>query len=97
MSRHSFTTGPTRWTVGWDPELASYYAQVEPSVLPAPVAWWDPADPGYDDPLEDVVGTRPGELPTVIALVRVLTGQVRIPTAVRKQLAADKRPLPARG
>lgn len=81
MSRYSFTSGDDRWHVGWDPAVASYYAQVEP-VRTAP---------GAEDAqaLRTVAGDRVGEVPTLAALDVRLAGRVQMPAGVRDQLADD--------
>lgn len=81
MSRYSFTVEEDRWHVGWDPAVASYYAQVGP-VRP-------PAGAEDYDVLVSVVGDRVGEVPTLAALDGRLAGRVRVPDAVREQLADD--------
>ena len=87
MSRISFTTHTDRWHVGWDPAVASYYAQVEP---PRPRGRGD-----VDDPPVTVVGERVGEVPTVADLDRRLAGRVQLPGGVREQLADDGPATPA--
>ena len=87
MSRISFTTDTDRWHVGWDPAVASYYAQVEP---PRPRGRGD-----VDDQPVTVVGGRVGEAPTVAELDRRLAGRVQIPDGVREQLAEDGPAKPA--
>ena len=84
MSRISFTTDTDRWHVGWDPAVASYYAQVEP---PRPRGRGD-----VDDPPVTVVGGRVGEVPTVADRDRRLAGRVQLPDGVREQLAGDDGP-----
>ena len=38
MSRFTFTAGDHRWTVGYDEEMATYFARREPAYWPAPAA-----------------------------------------------------------
>lgn len=42
MSRHPFTAGDQRWTVGYDPAMATYYAQTEPLYWPQLPTTTDP-------------------------------------------------------
>ncbi len=90
MSRYSFTSGEDRWHLGWDPAVASYYAQVEPVRTP----------PGADDAqvLRTVAGARVGEVPTLAALDARLGGRVQVPAGLREQLADEQlaEPGPAR-
>lgn len=87
MSRYSFTSGDDRWHLGWDPAVASYYAQVEPVRTP----------PGADDgeALRTVAGERVGEAPTLAALDARLAGRVQVPADVRQQLTDDGPARPA--
>jgi hypothetical protein len=87
MSRISFTTDTDRWHVGWDPAVASYYAQVEPPRLRG--------RGDVDDQPVTVVGGRVGEAPTVADLDRRLAGRVQLPDGVREQLAEDGPATPA--
>ena len=90
MSRISFTTEQGRWHVGWDPAVASYYAQVEPPRLRG--------RGDVDDPPVTVVGERVGEVQTVADLDRRLAGRVQLPDGVREHLAGDDGPAtPAAG
>ncbi len=83
MSRHSFQVGTQRWHVGWDPAMASYFAQVEPLQRSG-------ADAG-DDPLRDVVDAdRPGAVPTTLAGLRDRL-RVQGSAADRRQRAARRR------
>ena len=85
MSRYSFDAGNQRWHVGWDPSVASYYAQAEP------VGNRD------DDLLRDVVGNDlVGQVPTVGALIAQMPSHVQIPETVALRLAADAPRDPAR-
>jgi len=87
MSRYSFTSGEDRWHVGWDPSVASYYAQVEPVRTP----------PAADDAqvLRTVAGERVDEVPTLAALDARLAGRVQVPAGVRERLADDTPARPA--
>jgi len=87
MTRYSFTSGEDRWDVGWNPDAASYYAQVaparaEPGAERAPVA-------------ASVAGDRFGDVPTVAALDARLAGRVQVPAGVRAQLVDDAQVQPA--
>jgi hypothetical protein len=75
MSRYAFTTkdGVT-WTVGFDPALASYFAQREL--------------PGSDE-LNDITGTTVGQIPTVFDLEETIADQVAIPAEILEQLEVD--------
>jgi hypothetical protein len=80
VTRYSFDTDGQRWHVGWDPAVASYFAQAEPAH----------ATRDDVDELRDIVGfDRPGEVRTVTELVERLRGQVGIPDTIRQRLEAD--------
>jgi hypothetical protein len=108
VSRHSFDLPGQRWTVGFDPPLRSFYAQVEPhpDTDPAVVAAfrerWSHArldDP--DDLLLTVTGDTPAQVRTVAALARVLAEHdVTLPTDLTARLLAEQqtpRAVPAAG
>ena len=75
MSQHVFTIAGETWTVGFDPILASYFAQRD-------------SDLGNGDPV-DVAGSGVGEITTVAQLEEILAGQVSIPDGIRAALVDD--------
>lgn len=91
MTRYSFDTDDgQRWHVGWDPAVASYFAQSEPT------PGTGPSNRPRDEELRDVVDAgRPGEVATVAILTARLRGQVTIPDPILDRLAADAPADPA--
>lgn len=76
MSRHVFTSpAGITWMVGFDPVIASYFAQRESGT-------------DNDEPI-DIVGTEIGEVSTVRELQSILDGQVTIPDAIASSLEVD--------
>lgn len=98
MSRHPFHVGGERWTVGFDPPLSSFYAQVEPhpdtdpGVVERFRARWPQAgaeDP--DDLLVTVVGDTPAQVRTVAGLARVLAEHATaLPAAMTARLLSEQ-------
>ena len=83
MSRYTFEHGGNLWHVGWDRQLGTYFAQVEPQ---------DSLD-GDDDALTDVCGDEIGEVPSVAELNRRLrahSDSVQIDSRLAHQLTEDR-------
>ena len=83
MSRYVLPAhDPTlRVTVGWDPPLQTFFAQV---VRP-------PTAPHADDTLVAWLGTWAQEIPSVAQLGRQLAASAAIPRATQARLAREQR------
>jgi hypothetical protein len=83
MSRYVLPAhDPTlRVTVGWDPPLQTFFAQV---VRPATA-------PHADDTLVAWIGTRAQEMPSLAQLCRQLAAYAAIPRAMQARLAREQR------
>ena len=73
----------TWWELGWDPPLATYYAQ----------HWHEPADDDDDEQVTEWLGTWFAEHPSVNSLEEALGWTV--PEAMRAELDADRSAWPS--